>query len=264
MASRRLSSGFRRASMVVAMLLACGSGRSCALVGLPATPRPISGRWTPTPEERLLAQADDEPWRCARTGAMAEPDAPSRPGPTDLPHQAPILTRLPRSESGFGGRRSDGTLCHGRVRTEADWPGFRGAEPDSIVRGVRIDTDWAQKPPVELWRRPIGPGWSSFSVRGDLIYTQEQRGDDEVVSLQVDNRRAGVATSRRGPFLGVEWRRRSARDADVHNGRVYTMGATGIVNALDAASGAVVGRAMRRPTPRRGPGLGRGELAVGD
>ena len=55
-------------------------------------------------------------------------------------------------------------------------------ERDSVVRGVRINTDWAASPPVQMWRRPIGPGWSSFSVRGDLLYTQEQRGNEEIVA----------------------------------------------------------------------------------
>jgi outer membrane protein assembly factor BamB len=78
-------------------------------------------------------------------------------------------------------------------------------------------------------------------VQGDVLYTQEQRGDDEIV--------AAYKVSTGEPV----WRHRDAArfyesnggpgprgTPTLHDGRVYTVGATGIVNALDAGSGTLV------------------------
>ena len=60
-----------------------------------------------------------------------------------------------------------------------DWPGFRGPRRDGIAPGTL--GDWKAAKPRELWRHPVGPGWSSVCVVGDLLFTQEQRGEEELV-----------------------------------------------------------------------------------
>ncbi len=179
-------------------------------------------RWTPTPEERLLADARNAP-----------APAPAAPAPAlasaEIPKETPAIR--PAGEPAP-------TVSAARV---AEWPGFRGLLRDGVVRGVRIDTDWSNSPPVELWRRPVGPGWSSFAVQGDLIYTQEQRGEDEVVSSYKATTGAPVWLHRDAARFWESNGGAGPRGTPtLSNGRLYALGATGVLNALDSRSGAVI------------------------
>jgi outer membrane protein assembly factor BamB len=263
-ASRSLSVGSRRASMVAAILLACGVLALLRTGGITGGgTSDLHWRWTQTPEERLLAQAGDEPAAPTRAPVAATPGQ-GLPVP---PSEAPAAhTPAPAAAEASGrrlpvavGEDPTGRFPHpAAAKMDVRWPGFRGPNRDSVIRGVQIETNWSKSPPVELWRRPIGPGWSSFAVRGDLVYTQEQRGDDEDVSCYSltsgklvwrhrDQARFWESNGGAGP----------RGTPTLSNGRVYTFGATGIVNALDALDGSIVwSRNAASDTGAEDPGWG--------
>jgi outer membrane protein assembly factor BamB len=228
-ATRRLSSGVRRASIVVAVVVACGVFTLVRTGGMSGEGgSDLHWRWTPTPEERLLAQGADAPEVSPPAPAL-DAAATSAP-PLPAPASAPAATKTPETPP-----------VPAAAESPAIWPGFRGPHRDAVIRGARIGTDWSASPPVEMWRRPIGPGWSSFAVSGHLVYTQEQRGDDEDVSCY--NLTTGKLVWRhrdRARFWESNAGAGPRGTPTVGNGRVYALGATGILNALDAASGAVV------------------------
>ena len=264
-ATRGLAAGPRRVALAAIVLFTCGTFTLIRTDGTLGAGSQIAWRWTPTAEQRLLAQAESDPvppapapfdaaqGGSARATAPEPPAAgaagtataaPSTPAGTTSPAAPEVkvgekLVTLPSAPAAT--ETATGPAMSARGFTRVEWPGFRGPARDGVIRDVQIETDWAKAPPVPIWRRPIGPGWSSFAVAGDLLYTQEQRGNDEIV--------AAYRMTTGEPV----WRHRDAArfyesnagagprgTPTLSNGRVYTLGATGIVNALDASSGAVV------------------------
>jgi len=232
-ATRRLADGWRRASMVIAILLACGVFaliRTGGVAGGGAAD--FHWRWTPTPEERLLSQARQEqlapvPSAAAEpahpaAGSGLTPAAGEKPGTAVAAAATAPSTPVP-------------------MAPPPAWPGFRGLNRDGVVRGVAIETDWAKFPPAPIWRKPVGPGWSSFAISGDLFYTQEQRGESELVSCyRLSTGEPVWRHSDAVRFYESNGGAGPRATPTLDGGRVYSFGATGILNALDAATGAVV------------------------
>jgi outer membrane protein assembly factor BamB len=157
-------------------------------------------RWNPSPEELFLAEKN----RTATDGN---------------PQESPPVEESVALRSG-------------------DWPEFRGLDRDGVIRGVTIATDWATTPPRLLWRQRVGPAWSSVIVVGNRLYTQEQRGEFEAVAcydartgrelwVHTDTARFWETVSGAGPRATPTFA----------GGRIYTLGGTGLLNCLDAATG---------------------------
>ena len=246
-ATRDLSDRSRRVSMVATILLACGVWGLARTGGFTGDfQNDLHWRWSPTPEERLLAQSGKQ--STALQPVQRKPDtsahvveAPVAKEPA-RPSLPPAQEKSGKTLVAHSGKEAvDRPLPPVETESAAEWPGFRGPHGDGVVRGAKINTDWAASPPVALWRRPIGPGWSSFAVRGDLLYTQEQRGPDEVVACyKVSTGEPVWAHHDTARFWESNAGAGPRGTPTLSHGAVYTYGATGILNALDAAGGSVV------------------------
>jgi outer membrane protein assembly factor BamB len=120
--------------------------------------------------------------------------------------------------------------------TPDDFPQFLGPERSGWIRGPVLTRNWQSQPPRELWRRPVGAGWSAFAAANGFAITQEQRGSEEwVVCYEIDTGEVVWGHA-------IEGRHESALGGigprstpTIYDGRVYVLGTTGVVRCLDGS-----------------------------
>ncbi|MFQ5638761.1 MAG: PQQ-binding-like beta-propeller repeat protein [bacterium] len=118
------------------------------------------------------------------------------------------------------------------------YPQFLGPDRNGKIKGIKLNRDWENNPPKLIWRQPIGEGWSSFAIVGKHAITQEQDGEYElVVSYDLTtgrvNWRHRDKTRYATVLAGVGPRATPTIDKD----RVYSLGATGVLNCLLLSTG---------------------------
>ncbi|MDB4662009.1 PQQ-binding-like beta-propeller repeat protein [Verrucomicrobiales bacterium] len=137
----------------------------------------------------------------------------------------------------------------GAVAAEIDSAQFGGPNRDNHFPDAAVSLDFEKNPPEELWRQPIGDGWSGFAVVGNRAITQEQLGEDELVTcydlgtgirLWTHNDEGTRFTSAVGEddkvmaVMGGEGPRATPT---IHEKNVYSLGSTGVLNCLDLETG---------------------------
>ncbi len=198
LALRKVSGGRRTAAVAALLCLAGGGFLLVRTDGINGAGQfAMHFRWTPSAEEVYLEEARNE-----------------RPAASASSHAATVGLQ------------------------PGDWPGFRGPTRDGVLHDVRIATNWNDKPPRLVWRRRIGPAWSSVAVAGDRLFTQEQFGEKEAV-ICVDATTGRTLWSHQDAVRHEDGQGGAGPRATptFAAGRIFALGATGLLNCLDAETG---------------------------
>ncbi len=124
----------------------------------------------------------------------------------------------------------------------ADWPQFLGPTRNAVSAETGLAKSWPAKGPPVVWEREVGEGFSAPVVSGGTLVLFHRVGDEEVVeALDAASGKArwkyGYATKYADPYGKGNGPRSTPL---VAAGKVYVLGAEGMLHCLDLKDGKMV------------------------
>ena len=162
-------------------------------------------------------------------------------------------------------------LGTGPLSPAADWPQWRGPRRDGAASSFKPPKQWPEKLSLK-WKVPVGYGAASPVMAGKRIYLFTNQGQGEVVSaVNLSDGRQVWQDSYPVSYVAQEYEKdlsKGPKSTPVfHDGRLFTVGVSGIISAYDAATG----RLRWRTAPKGGMkeaypvfGMANSPLVVGD
>src|SRR5262249_33597624 len=132
-----------------------------------------------------------------------------------------------------------------------DWPQWRGPNRDGTIASFTPPNGWPSQL-ARKWKVDVGLGYASPVLVGNRVYMFSRRGGNE--ALAADTGKEAWQTSYAAPFqlnsAAARHEKGPKSTPTFANGRLYTLGMSGIVTAFDAATGK---QAWQKPAPPVAP-----------
>lgn len=141
------------------------------------------------------------------------------------------------------------------------WTQWGGPNRDFSVGAAPLANQWSEEGPKTIWSREIGDGFSTIVSDGPMLYTMYRGDNDQEVIAALDAASGETIWEQRYPAPFIEFevdeidketgKKRIEKQVTkfgtgpnstplLVNGRLFTLGFTGIMKCLDAASGKVL------------------------
>jgi outer membrane protein assembly factor BamB len=138
--------------------------------------------------------------------------------------------------------------------TTADWPQWRGPNRDGTIATFVEPRTWPERL-TERWKIDVGTGYATPIVVGNRVYAFSRQRENEVMrAIDADSGKVVWETSYPAPFkMNPATARHGPGPKSTPtyaNGRLFTLGISGIVTAFDAATGKQL---WQKPAPPAEP-----------
>ena len=123
---------------------------------------------------------------------------------------------------------------------ESNWPQWGGPNRDFIITAPKLAESWPEGGPSIVWRRPLGEGYSSVIVMNGQLFTMYRTGESEVaVAVEAKTGKTLWENAYSAPVDRLDRQYGPGPHATplVVDDQVFTIGATGVLLAMDAEAG---------------------------
>ena len=134
--------------------------------------------------------------------------------------------------------------CRALEATAEDWPRWRGPNGDGAWQGPRLPEQWPADGLKAAWRQPVGGGYSGIAVADGRVYTMDRQTQpaetERVLCFEAATGKVLWQHSYPVAYGKLDYGTGPRATPTVHEGRLYTLGATGHCCCLTVESGDVV------------------------
>lgn len=140
---------------------------------------------------------------------------------------------------------------------DPEWPRFRGPSGNGGWNTPTLPADLTAITPKKLWSIPIGAGYGGITVSQGRVYVMDRiKTPEEQERIHCLDATTGAQLWQHTyavTYDNLEYGSGPRASVTIHDGKAYTLGALGVANCLDAATGEVVWSVDTRTTHQAEP-----------